>query len=804
MSDLKNKIDSLIPVIDSFDELPSTVPMLVNFSVPIFPGMTFGLQLTDLDARIAKKAQKKYNGYVGLVFKKDKAGFDPKHPRRQELYRMGTLATILRLEHESPATVRVICNASRRIRLENIRNENGVLLSDVTYPEDIHPQSEFEEREVIILLSTIIQLVKAVAEKRENIPDEIKRVIENIDISGTDKLTECVCNMFHATPVEYQAVLETLNIRERLEKILFLIRKDMVNNDLRIDIMRRVEKRMEKSHRTYVLQEQLKEIRAELGSELDPKDADVDKFQKTLEELRPFLNPEAAQKIAEEIDKLRATNSQSPDYTISKNYLDWLTGLPWDKTTEDVLSVAKARSILDRDHYGLEDVKKRILEFIGVAKLKGTVDGSIICLIGPPGVGKTSLGRSVAESLGRKFFRFSLGGMRDEAEIKGHRRTYIGAQPGKVISAIKTCGSKNPVIMLDEIDKLGISQQGDPASALLEVLDPEQNNCFRDHFLDIPFDLSQVLFIATANVRESIPAPLWDRMEIISLSGYITEEKLNIASKHLIPKQLPRNGLKKSNISFPNATLRAIIDGYARDSGVRALEKSIGSCMRKVAMEIAEGEKDEESKTIITKGDLVKYLGKPLFYDDPLVTETRPGVAMGLAWTSAGGATLYVEALAIPGEPGMKITGQLGDVMKESTQIAYSLVEAYRKDFGIEDDFFKTHKIHIHVPAGATPKDGPSAGVTLASALISGATGRKLPPRWAMTGELTLTSRVLPVGGIKEKMIAARRAGVKDVILPKENQKDFEEIHERAREGLTAHFVSDYGEVFKLLFNSGA
>ncbi|MBO7620971.1 MAG: endopeptidase La, partial [Victivallales bacterium] len=458
--------------------------------------------------------------------------------------------------------------------------------------------------------------------------------------------------------------------------------------------------------------------------------------------------------------------------------------------TNDRLDVKIARRILDRDHYGLEDVKKRILEFIGVSKLKGEIDGSIICLIGPPGVGKTSLGHSIAEAVGRKFFRFSLGGMRDEAEIKGHRRTYIGALPGKVIEAVKICGSRNPVIMLDEIDKLGQSYQGDPASALLEVLDPEQNVNFRDHYLDIPFDLSKVMFIATANTADSIPTPLLDRMEQITLSGYITEEKLEIAKRHLIPKLLPKHGLKKRNISFTMPAISEIANSYAREAGVRALEKSIKAIMRKAATDIAEEVQPENLET---------YLGKPRFTDDELMKQPEVGVAMGLAWTALGGATLYIEAVSVPGKGELQLTGQLGDVMKESIHIARTVLEANSVKFGIPDKYFKEKDIHVHVPAGATPKDGPSAGITMAVAMLSLATNRTLPRNWAMTGELTLKGRVLPVGGIKEKTIAAKRAGVLDIIMPKSKEKDFTEIPERVRKDLTVHYVEQIEEVFNLL-----
>ncbi len=474
--------------------------------------------------------------------------------------------------------------------------------------------------------------------------------------------------------------------------------------------------------------------------------------------------------------------------------------MPWGVASEDILDIPRARDILNRDHYGLEDIKKRILEFIGVAKMKNKVSGSILCLIGPPGIGKTSLGRSIAESLGRKFFRFSLGGMHDQAEIKGHRRTYIGALPGKIISALKICGTNNPVIRLDELDKLSTSIHGDPASALLEVLDPEQNNAFRDHYLDIPFDLSNVLFIATANVPDTIPGPLYDRMEVINMSGYLTEEKFNIAKRHLIPKQLPRNGLTKKHIQFTDSSLYSIIHHYAREAGVRTLEKAIGECMRKVALAFAE--KPDMKKVTISSRNLSDYLGKPRFEEDPMLRCTCPGVAMGLAWTAQGGTTLHIESLRLAGGNGVKLTGHLGDVMKESTQIACSFIQSNSDHYGIDKNFFKDSTLHIHVPAGAIPKDGPSAGITIASSLLSLALNRPCPKNWAMTGELTLTGRVLPIGGVKEKTLAAIRANATDIILPKDNEKDFSELPESMRTQINPHYVDEFHEVSRLLLNA--
>ncbi len=774
-------------------ELPQRLLLLTELNKPIFPGMMFPLVFENGKEADTLRAANKGERVVGFVL--SHADDDNKGSgSRKRLSRIGTAARLLRFEEMPDGHVQALCQGQRRFELLSVHNKDGMLEAEVVYPQDVLEESADVKALCLSIMNTIRELIR----HNPLFSEEMKMLLSRADWSEPGRLADFSVSITASTRDEMQDVLECLNVKERLEKVLFLMRKELDLNELKEKITHQIEEKISKQQREFFLREQLKAIKQELGLEKDDKEEEMDRYRERLEAITPHVSPEVVKRIQEELDKLKILSNQSPEYAVTRTYLDWLTELPWEVTTEDKLDVPRARDVLNRDHYGLEDVKKRILEFIGVAKLKGSVDGSIICLVGPPGVGKTSLGRSIAEALGRKFFRFSLGGMRDEAEIKGHRRTYIGALPGKVIEAIKISGSKNPVIMLDEIDKLGASFQGDPASALLEVLDPEQNNSFRDHYLDVPFDLSKVLFVATANVQETIPAPLLDRMELINLSGYITDEKLNIGKRHLVPKLLPRNGLTKKDLSFTDSALRAIILGYAREAGVRAFEKALGGCMRKVAAGLAEG--TISGKISITPKNLNDFLGKPCFEDDPLMRRSRYGVAMGLAWTALGGATLYIEALAVPGNSGLKLTGQLGDVMKESTQIACSMVDANAAAFGVGSKFFKDHLLHVHVPAGATPKDGPSAGITMASAIISLARKQTLPAHWAMTGELTLTGRVLPVGGIKEKMIAARRSGVKDVILPKANEKDFSEIPERVREGLAVHYVEDYKEVFALLF----
>jgi ATP-dependent Lon protease len=775
--------------------LPDRIYLLPTDSKPVFPGLMFPLLLEAGSAADTLKAatEKSAEHIVGFALPRQNGGEEGEGPEESEFYRVGTAARIMRLQEAPNGNLQALLQGEKRFQILKAAKREGKYLAQVAYIEDVVPENE----EVRALGMAIIATMRELIKHNPLFSEEIKMFLTRTDWDNPGRLADFAANMTSATREQLQEVLETFDVQKRLERVLFLMRKELDINQLKEKITHQIEEKITKQQREFFLREQLKAIKEELGLEKDEKTEEVERYQKLLAELE--LNGEARKRIEEEIDKFKLLSPQSPEFTVSRNYLDWLTSLPWGKYSEEKLDVRRARRILDRDHYGLEDVKKRILEFVGVAKLRGGVEGSILCLIGPPGVGKTSLGKAIAEALGREFFRFSLGGMRDEAEIKGHRRTYIGALPGKVMQAIKNVGTANPVVMLDEIDKVGASFQGDPASALLEVLDPEQNASFRDHYLDVPFDLSKTLFIATANVPDTIPAPLFDRMEVIRLSGYITAEKLAIARRHLVPRVLERNALDKSKLRFTTTGLRALATGYAREAGVRALEKAISSCARKVAAGIAAGEIADTF--VITRENIEEYLGKPRFSDDPLMKRRRAGVVMGLAWTPVGGSTLYVEAAKVPKQhQQLKLTGQLGEVMQESSHIAYSVVRANAGRLGVREKFFEDSTIHLHVPAGATPKDGPSAGITMASALVSLASGKKVHARYAMTGELTLSGRVLPVGGIKEKVIAAKRSKVRDVILPKENQKDFEEIPEQVRKGITPHYVETYTEVHELAF----
>ena len=640
----------------------------------------------------------------------------------------------------------------------------------------------------------LIQAIKELIPLNPLYSEELKNYLNRFSPKDPSPLSDFAAAITTAPGQELQEVLETLPIQRRMEKVLVLIRREQEVARLQSEINAEVNRKISTHQREFFLKEQLKVIQKELGISKDDRTAEIDKFEARLKELD--VPEDAKARIDDELSKLSILETGSPEYAICRTYLDWATSVPWGRFSEDNLDLKHARKVLNSDHDGLADVKDRIIEFLAVGAYKQEVSGSIMLLVGPPGVGKTSIGKSVAKALDRKFYRFSLGGMRDEAEIKGHRRTYVGALPGKLVQALKEVDVANPVIMLDEIDKIGASFRGDPASALLEVLDPEQNTEFLDHYLDMRIDLSKVLFISTANQLDTIPGPLLDRMDVIRLSGYITEEKLAIAKNHLWPKQLTKAGLKKSQLKLSDATFKKIIEGYAREAGVRHLEKLLQKVIRKVVVKLLEGK--QKSITVSTK-NLEDYLGAPYFRPEKVMDGV--GVITGLAWTAMGGATLPVEAgLVHQQRAGFKLTGKLGDVMKESAEISHSFVASNARRYGIKGDYFKNAFIHLHVPEGATPKDGPSAGVTMTSALISLARGIKPARKLAMTGELTLTGRVLAVGGIREKVIAARRQGIMELVLPEENRRDFDELPDYIKAGVKVHFAHRYDDVYKLIF----
>jgi ATP-dependent Lon protease len=625
--------------------------------------------------------------------------------------------------------------------------------------------------------------------------EQLRVFLDRFNPDEASPLTDFAALLTSADGAQLQDILETLPLTQRQEKVLLLLRKEIEYAGMQANIRQKVEAQMSEHQKEFFLRQQLKAIQQELGISKDDKTVELDVFKNRLQSL--VLTEEARKRIDEEMQKFSFLELGSPEYAVTRNYLDNVTALPWGKYSEDKLDLKRARTILDRDHDGLADVKDRIIEFLAIGVQKGEIAGAILLLVGPPGVGKTSIGRSIAAALGREFYRFSLGGMRDEAEIKGHRRTYIGAMPGRFIQAIKDAGTSNPVIMLDEIDKIGASFQGDPASALLEVLDPEQNAEFRDHYLDLRFNLSKVLFICTANQLDTIPAPLLDRMESIHLPGYISAEKLAIARHHLWPKQLLKAGLKANHIKLTDSALKRIIESYAREAGVRGLEKLLGRIIRKCTVKLLEG---KTKRINIGAQDLESYLGLPQFRKEKPMT--RVGVVTGLAWTAMGGATLSVEATKVPTQNrSFKFTGKLGQVMQESAEIAYTYIGANLERFAAKKDFFDKIAVHLHVPEGATPKDGPSAGITMATALLSLARNQKIRRPLAMTGELTLTGMVLPVGGIREKIVAAKRAGIGEIILPADNRRDFEELPDFLRRDLKIHYVSRYPEVAAMAFN---
>ncbi|NQD78404.1 endopeptidase La, partial [Pseudomonas sp. CM27] len=624
--------------------------------------------------------------------------------------------------------------------------------------------------------------------------EELKNYLNRFSPNDPSPLTDFAAALTSATGSQLQEVLDCVPMLKRMEKVLPMLRKEVEVARLQNEISAEVNRQIGEHQREFFLKEQLKVIQQELGLTKDDRSADLEQFEQRLE--GKTLPPQARKRIDEEMGKLAILETGSPEYAVTRNYLDWATALPWGVYGKDKLDLKHARKVLDQHHAGLDDIKERILEFLAVGAWKGEISGSIVLLVGPPGVGKTSIGKSIAESLGRPFYRFSVGGMRDEAEIKGHRRTYIGAQPGKLVQALKDVEVMNPVIMLDEIDKMGQSYQGDPASALLETLDPEQNVDFLDHYLDLRLDLSKVLFVCTANTLDSIPGPLLDRMEVIRLSGYITEEKLAIAKRHLWPKQLAKAGVAKTSLAISDSALRLVIEGYAREAGVRQLEKQLGKLVRKAVVKLLE---DPAAKIKIGPKDLETTLGMPVFRSEQVLA--GKGVITGLAWTSMGGATLPIEATRIHTlNRGFKLTGKLGDVMKESAEIAYSYVSSNLKQFGGDPSFFNEAFIHLHVPEGATPKDGPSAGITMASALLSLARDQVPKKGVAMTGELTLTGQVLPIGGVREKVIAARRQKIFELILPEPNRGDYEELPDYLRDGLTVHFAKRFADVAKVLF----
>ncbi len=710
-------------------------------------------------------------------------------PGPGDLYGVGVAGTVARMMKVPDGTLRILVQGAERIRITDYVTQQPYLVARIEpMPDEVEPSTELEALTRNVQ-TTFTQIIEAIP----YLPEELQLAVANLD--DPSALSHLIAGALRISTEEKQELLETVDVTRRLRRLSEILTRELEVVQLGSKIQSQVESEIDKGQREYFLRQQLKAIQEELG-EGDEQQAEINELRERIEEAGL---PEDALKAAErELSRLEKLPPVAAEYGVIRTYLEWLVDLPWSKVTEDNLDIQHAREVLDEDHYDLEEVKDRILEYLAVRKLNPDSPGPILCFVGPPGVGKTSLGRSIARALGREFERISVGGVRDEAEIRGHRRTYIGALPGTIIRALRDAGTRNPVFMIDEIDKMGADFRGDPSSAMLEVLDPAQNSTFRDHYLDLPFDLSEVLFIATANILDTIPSPLQDRMEVINLAGYTVDEKLQIARKYLVPRQLRANGLKGSQIEISDSALKAIIEEYTREAGVRNLERQIGTICRKVARQVAEG--SAKGKVRVSAKRARELLGRRRFFSETRRRTKDPGVATGLAWTPVGGEVLFVEASAVGGSGKLTITGQLGEVMRESAQAALSWVRAHSNEInpGLADDWFAKHDIHVHVPAGAVPKDGPSAGVAMATALASLISSRPVRNDVAMTGEITLTGQVLPIGGLKEKSLAAQRAGIKEVIVPDRNEGDVEEISEQEREGLEFVYADDIGDVLRV------
>ncbi|HEX2103734.1 MAG TPA: endopeptidase La [Solirubrobacteraceae bacterium] len=710
-------------------------------------------------------------------------------PGPDDLFRVGVVGSIARMMKVPDGTLRILVQGGQRVRIDRFTQTAPYLAAEISEL----PDTIAESPELTALSRNVQETFSRIVDQVPYLPEELQYAIANID--DPSALSHLIAGSLRIKPDEKQELLEETDVVKRLRRLVEILARELEVISIGSEIQSRVQADLDKTQREYVLRQQLEAIRRELG-EFDESAAEAGELRQQLDDVE--LPEDVRRQVDRELKRLEALPPSAAEYGVIRTYLEWIASLPWAKETEDNLELDHARDVLDADHYDIERVKDRILEFLAVRRLNPDAPGGILCFVGPPGVGKTSLGRSIARALGREFERISVGGMRDEAEIRGHRRTYIGAMPGTIIRALRDAGTKNPLFMIDEIDKMGSDWRGDPSSAMLEVLDPEQNATFRDYYLDVPFDLSHVMFITTANTLDTIPGPLRDRMEVIELAGYTEEEKLEIGKRYLVPRQIERNGLKRSWISFTDRALRAIVAEYTREAGVRNLEREIGTVCRKVARHVAEGN-GRPARTSVTPERVRELLGKPRFIADAKRRTQQPGVATGLAWTPVGGDVLFIEATAMPGEGRLTITGQLGDVMKESAQAALSYVRGHHPEIapGLGADWFGEHDIHIHVPAGATPKDGPSAGITMVTALSSLISARCVRDDVAMTGEVTLTGQVLPIGGLKEKALAAQRNRITTVIAPALNEPDVDEIPEHLRRDLTFVFVDTVSEVLE-------
>ena len=827
--------------------LPIRLPLVALMGRPIFPGIFTPIMIGNpVDVKVVDDAVAG-DALVGLVMMKN----DSETPSASDLYQVGTVAKIVKKINLPDGGVNIFISTLKRFKVKKALHASNPIVAAVEYLED----EEDNTSEVKALTRALISEMKQISENNPLFSEEMRLNMINIDHPG--KIADFIASILNIDKAEQQKILEILNVRKRMEQVLVFIKKEQELLRIQKKIQKEINEKIEKSQRDYFLKEELKAIKGELGMTTDAKSSDYQRFKEKLDGFK--FDGECKEIVDQELEKFNLMEPNSAEFIVTRNYLDMICSLPWKDPEPESFDLKKAQEILEADHYGLKDVKTRIVEYLAVRKLRTSRTknkfpvGSIVCLVGPPGVGKTSVGHSIARALGKQFFRFSVGGMRDEAEIKGHRRTYIGAMPGKIIQGLKIVKSKDPVFMIDEIDKMGASFQGDPASALLEVLDPEQNFAFRDHYLDLPFDISHVFFIVTANTVDTIPPPLLDRMEIIQLPGYIDTEKLEIAKRYLVPKSLEKNGLKKGQVKYTKDSLLHIANAYAREAGVRNFEKNLDKIHRKLAKQIVEDEEEflektshgvmlsgetgqlkaqrseeeneagktvqrvkktkksaiEDSESVEETGKTVnfsvdkklieKHLGKPIFPEGDIKRADRPGMSVGLAWTSMGGDTLVIEATSLPGKEGFTLTGKMGDTMKESAAIAMTVarkiaVEKYR----VAHDWFDFNHIHLHIPEGATPKDGPSAGITMATALLSLLREKTISDSLVMTGELSLTGQVLPIGGLKEKTIAARRNKARHIIIPRQNERDLDDIPDNVKKGIEFHLVQRFDEVLSL------
>lgn len=776
-----------LPIVKNRQEIPVNLHLLPLKNIVLFPGMMVPLVIPKESHSFGMldhlfENNRKY--VVGVTTKSPTVD----DPSPLDLFTVGTVAKVVKNLRLPDGSLSILLQTIKRVEVERfLRTVPFIIVRIKTIEERVKDGPELEA-----LFRNVQGQLKEIMDLNRQVSEEIGMIMANLTTPGA--LGDFIAAHFRLKIEERQQLLELADVKKRLELLATLLAREINIMQIGKKIQDEIHSKVAKNQKEIFLREELRAIKRELGEERDDRASEIEKIAKQIE--CAGMGERVEERARVELERIKTMNPESSEYHIVRTYLDWLIALPWSKSSQDQLDLPKARKILDQDHYGLKDVKERIIEFLAVRKLNPEHGSTILCLVGPPGVGKTSIGKSVAQTMGRKFYRFSVGGMRDEAEIKGHRRTYVGAMPGKIVQGLKWVGTKNPVFMLDEIDKIGTDFRGDPSSALLEALDPEQNKEFLDHYLDVPVDLSNVMFIATANITDSIPKALLDRMEIIKLPGYIEEEKVNIAQRYIIPKQLKKHGIKKEQLKFNQISIKKVIRDYTNEAGLRNLERHIAKICRKIASRVAT---KSISQVNIKSNELKKYLGVEENYNALVNRPTIPGVAVGLAWTQAGGDILFIESSAMPGKQHLELTGQLGEVMHESARIALGYVRAHADELKIPKDIkFESKDIHIHFPAGAIPKDGPSAGVTIVTSLVSLLRNSPIKPRLAMTGEVTLTGKILPVGGIREKVIAAQRAGVKEVILPRENLKNVSEIPKKTKRGLKFHFASNIDEILKI------